>query len=328
MKKLFSLLVYVSVATGLATCGASTGGGGGDGAGASTGNPGAGAGGSGGGFSVDFPMGGRSSSGGGSGAGAGTGSGASPGNSENGGCRKVDLVFAVDNSSSMQEEKQALASEVFPKFAKALKDVGGGLDDYRVGVIDACPKPATLHTSGTSGACNFQGGQAWMQSSAATLDQEFACVGSITSMDTQCSGRNDDEQPASSASAVIEASLLGTANKDFVRKDALLVVVAITDEDEQPVPAMSTSQLFDRMKALKGGDASRIVFLGIGGTKSCQGLYGEADEATRLKELTGMFEAAQRGVFWDLCAGKLEDGLTKAMTVINQACEAFVPVVL
>ncbi|MDX2023158.1 MAG: hypothetical protein SF187_23190 [Deltaproteobacteria bacterium] len=321
MKKLFALLASVSIASGVAACGASNGGGA-DGAGA--GKAGSNGAGGTGGFQVDFSNGGRPASG----ATGGSGNVNSPGSSENGGCRKVDLVFAVDNSSSMQEEKKALASDVFPKFAKALRDVGGGLDDYRVGVIDACPKPATLHVKGTSGACNFAGGQTWMQSASANLEQEFACVGSIDSADTQCSGRNDDEQPASSASAVVEASLAGTANKDFIRKDALLVVVAITDEDEQPVPAMSTSQLFERMKALKGGDASRIVFLGIGGTKACQGLYGDAEEAKRLKELTGLFEAAQRGVFWDLCAGKLEDGLTQAMSVINKACEAFVPVVL
>src|SRR5688572_25237467 len=51
-------------------------------------------------------------------------------------CKKVDLVFAVDNSSSMSEEKDALANDVFPAFATALLTVGGGLDDYRVGVLD------------------------------------------------------------------------------------------------------------------------------------------------------------------------------------------------
>ncbi|MCG5055292.1 MAG: VWA domain-containing protein [Myxococcales bacterium] len=244
------------------------------------------------------------------------------------GCKKVDLVFTVDNSSSMTEEREALARDVFPAFAKALKNVGGGLEDYRVGVADACPSPASLHVKGTGGACNFDGGQVWMQSSSPKLDQEFACVGAIDSSDVQCSGNNDDEQPASAATAIVEASLTGKGNVGFVRKDALLVIVAITDEDEQPAPRASVEELFNRMKALKGNDVSRMVFLGIGGATDCRGVYGSADEAETLKELTGRFEAANRGVFWDLCTGRLEDGLTKAMTVINQACEQFTPVVL
>src|SRR3990172_9335767 len=58
------------------------------------------------------------------------------------GCRKVDVVIAVDNSGSMQEEKAALRDVVFPAFARALLAVGGGLEDFRVGVLDACPDPA------------------------------------------------------------------------------------------------------------------------------------------------------------------------------------------
>lgn len=262
------------------------------------------------------------------GGGGGTPGPGTGGSEFGGGCKKVDLVFTVDNSSSMTEEREALARDVFPAFAKALRNVGGGLEDYRVGVADACPKPASLHVKGTGGACNFDGGQVWMQSSSPKLEQEFACVGAIDSSDMQCSGDNDDEQPASAATAIVEASLNGQGNAGFIRNDALLVIVSITDEDEQPSPRASVDELFNRMKALKGNQVSRMVFLGIGGATGCNGVYGSADEAETLKELTAKFKAANRGVFWDLCQGRLEDGLTEAMTVINQACEQFTPVVL
>ena len=42
-----------------------------------------------------------------------------------------------------------------------------------------------------------------------------------------------------------------------------------------------------------------------------------------LHQITDMFIAADRGVWWDLCDGELGDGLTDAMTVIEQACEEF-----
>ena len=60
----------------------------------------------------------------------------------------------------------------------------------------------------------------------------------------------------------------------------MLVVVAITDEDETPTSsAESAEEVHDRLVAAKGGDKERLVFLGIGGSEDCEGVYGDADEA-------------------------------------------------
>lgn len=244
-------------------------------------------------------------------------------------CKKVDLVFAVDPSGSMTDELMAMSSDVFPAFATALRGVGGGLEDYRVGVIDACPDPADFHTrSESSGDCNFQSGERWMTSASSALNAEFSCVGDIYKT-FNCSGDNDDEQPASAAIAALTTYHgSGQPNEGFLRDDALMVVVAITDEDEQPAPTnKSAMELYNEMVAIKG-DVKRIVFLGIGGGPGgCDpGTYGQADEATKLRALTDRFIAAERGVFWDLCQGRLEDGLIDAMEVIEQACDEFPPI--
>jgi hypothetical protein len=239
-------------------------------------------------------------------------------------CRRVDLIIAVDDSSSMREEKDALANDVFPAFAGALLDIGGGLDDYRIGVLDSCPQPAGYHTRGLDGPCNFASGEVWMDSSDPDLEAEFACVGNIDSSDAQCSGDNDDEQPASAAAASMEEPVLSGVNDGFLRNDALLVVIAITDEDEQPVPSESPEQVYERLVAAKGGDVSRMVFLGIGGASDCDGLYGHAEDASTLQAVTDLFIDQGHGVFWDLCDGALEDGLGEAMAVIEHACDAWV----
>ncbi len=240
-------------------------------------------------------------------------------------CKKVDLVISVDNSSSMKEEKQAMSNTVFPAFAQALRKVGGGLESFRVGVTDACPLPANFHTRGVANVCNFQGGKTWMESSSTALEDEFRCVGDIDSRDSTCTGSNDDEQPASTAAKALEPPMSTTGpNAGFSRDDAVLVVMAITDEDEQPTPAQPPQQVFQRLIAVKGGSAKRMVFLGIGGAKSCSGVYGSAKEAVQLKALTDLFIAQGRGVFTDLCAGKLEDGLTQAVQVVQTACEQLV----
>jgi hypothetical protein len=243
-------------------------------------------------------------------------------------CRHIDVVISVDNSGSMREEKEALRDIAFPGFAAALINVAGGIDDFRVGVLDACPTPASFHTRGVGGACNFQGGKVWMESSSTALVDEFKCVGDIDSTGTMCSGSNDDEQPASAAAASIEPAFVGPGmpNAGFLRDNALLVVVAITDEDEQPVPNRTAQQVYDRLVATKG-DVKKMVFLGIGGAQSCNGAYGSADNATKLKEITNLFIGQQRGVFWDLCQGNLDQGLALALQTIDQACREL-PVLL
>jgi hypothetical protein len=254
-------------------------------------------------------------------------------------CKRVDIVFSVDNSSSMDEEKTALSTIVFPEFAKALRLVGGGADDYRIGVLDACPRHADYRTTNSAGtSCAFTGGQVWMESKGnAKLEAEFQCAGNVFSYpfqngtSTDCHGESDDEQPASTASSSLEDPWKSGDNKGFLRTDALLVVIAITDEDEQPVyqTAQSAREIYDRLVAIKGGDVKQMVFLGIGGEKSCGKTdfnYGGAQEATKLKAIAELFKAEGRGVFWDLCAGHLEDGLTEAMAVINKACDEFPPI--
>jgi hypothetical protein len=175
------------------------------------------------------------------------------------------------------------------------------------------------------GQCNFQGGQVWMESTSTALVDEFKCVGDIFSGDATCSGSNDDEQPASAAAASLEPAYQGAGmpNAGFSRDNALLVVVAITDEDEQPVPGANAQEVYDRLVATKG-DVKRMVFLGIGGASDCgNGAYGSAKNAQKLHALTDLFIAQQRGVYWDLCQGNLDQGLTQALGTIAQACNDF-----
>ena len=139
----------------------------------------------------------------------------------------------------------------------------------------------------------------------------------------QGQGNNDDEQPISSAAASLEPPWSTGVNAGFSRPDeALLVIIAITDEDEQPTPQANAQEVFDRLVATRG-DARKMVFLGIGGASNCMGAYGMAERADELIMVTDLFKGVNRGVFWDLCAGSLEMGLDEALDVISQACDEF-----
>jgi hypothetical protein len=263
--------------------------------------------------------------------GGGSGEGADEGGAM--GCTKVDVVISVDNSSSMTEEIAALQGPVFDSFPQTLLDIHNGLDDFQLGLIDACPKPAALHDSGDNGPCGYTTGANYMVSSSPALADEFACATELPFMagwsggeDTCDDGLDDDEQPAYTAASVVSPPFVGDANAGFVRPDALLMVVAITDEDEAMVDPADALEVYDMLVAAKGGDVNRVAYMGVAGGSNCDGAYGSANDATVAQAIAQLFETQGRGMFWDLCQGQLEIGFeTFIQTVVDSACMDFVP---
>ncbi len=260
--------------------------------------------------------------------------GADDGNSEDG-CKKVDVILAVDNSGSMTEEHQALQGPVFDSFPQTLLAINDGIDDFHLAVIDACPKPANFHETGASGACGFSTGSNYMISSSPDLAAEFACVSDFSA--TGYMGQadlcvdsgplnDDDEQPALTAAQSVSGAAADAANAGFLRDDALLFVVTITDEDEQLVDIGSTQEIYEQLVAAKGGDVEQIVYLGVAGGSDCEGPYGSAQDAVQAQALSNLFIAAGRGMFWDLCMGDLETAFQVAIEgSVDSACQEFVP---
>ena len=237
------------------------------------------------------------------------------------------MLLAVDNSGSMQEEIAELQGPVFDSFPDQLLAINGGLLDFQLGVIDACNDPPFLHNWGDSGDCNFANGANYMVSTNPALAAEYGCVTQLdrvgfNGVADNCSGDNDDEQPANTAA---DAALdLMNMNTGFVRDDAVLLVVAITDEDEKPLPVQSPQEVADKLIAAKT-DIENIVFLGIGGDSDCDGPYGSADEASTLRDITQIFVDADRGLWWDLCQGDLETAFSNVVDVVDVACSEFGP---
>ncbi|MCX4243866.1 hypothetical protein [Paraliomyxa miuraensis] len=252
-----------------------------------------------------------------------------------GGCKKIDVILSVDNSSSMSEEHEALRGPVFDSFPQALLAVNGGLDDFHLAVIDACPKPAYFHDTGIGGACNFSTGANSMVSSSPELAQEFACVTNFSptgymGQPDMCiddgSLDDDDEQPGLTAAAAVTGEALMGPNAGFLRDDALLFIVTITDEDEKLADVGTTQEIFDQIVEAKGGDVNKVVYLGIAGGSFCVGPYGTASDAVQAKALADLFATAGRGMFWDLCMGELETAFQTAIeSQVDSACVDFIP---
>lgn len=250
------------------------------------------------------------------------------------GCTKVDVVISVDNSSSMSEEIEALQGPVFASFPQTLLDVNNGLDDFQLGLIDACPKPAALQDMGAGGACGYSTMRNFMSSTSPDLAAEFQCATELPFMagwsggdDTCNDGDDDDEQPAYTAATVVSPPFVDDANMGFLRDDAVLMLVAITDEDEALVDAADAQEIYDKIVAAKGGNVDAIAFMGVAGGSDCDGPYGSANDATAAQQVAALFEAEGRGMFWDLCQGQLEMGFQMFIeTVVDSTCMTFEPV--
>jgi hypothetical protein len=248
-------------------------------------------------------------------------------------CRKVDVILAVDASSSMEGVIEDLQGTFNGWVGDLLTEVGDdGIEDFQLAVIDGCDESPYFHdTNDSTGACNFSTGANFMVSDSAALGAEFTCVSdtrssSYMAMPDACDGDNDDEDMAAAAAAAVTFPAESTQNTGFLRDDAVLFVVAITNEDEGGFPSGANPQMIhDALVNAKGGEVNNVVFLGVGAASVCFA-YGEFTvAAAQLEALAGLFEADSRGVFYDLCQENLVGAFDEAIQLVDSACDDFVP---
>ncbi|MEZ4427190.1 MAG: hypothetical protein R3A51_05765 [Nannocystaceae bacterium] len=260
-------------------------------------------------------------------------------------CTKVDVLLVIDASSSMTSEIATLPA-TFAEMKDVLEtEVGKGIDDFHIAVMNACPKPPYFHNYGADDTdCGFPGGQNWLASDTPGLDAKFTCVADIplqdealadnggdnggydSQVDTCLDGPDEDEQPALTAAAALQPGV--RQNGAFLRSDAVLLVIAVTDEDEALANVGSPQAIHDQLASVKS-DANNLTFLGVGGAPGgCQSVY-DGDDVKDSKHLRAVAEAfGDRGLFRDMCSGPdpLRDAFVEALTtVVHDACEQFIP---
>ena len=160
---------------------------------------------------------------------------------------KLDLVFLVDNSSSMQEEQESLRA-AFPALIKSLAARPGGLPDLRVGILSSnlgagptavtanCPvggdrgqfqvrpvcssmlKSGTFIQVAADGANNLAAG-------AAGLADAFSCLAELGT-----TGCGYEHQLASLQFGLADQGPNNAGS--FLRDDAVLGIVILSDEDD------------------------------------------------------------------------------------------------
>jgi hypothetical protein len=178
---------------------------------------------------------------------------------------KLDLLFMIDDSPSMQEEQANLARN-FPRLIDALKKLPAGFPDLHLGVLSSDMGAGAANLAGACG--NSLGDRGVLQvRSGCGLDPKngrylssqnggtqnnfdgdiaevFAC---LAGLGTNGCGFEHQLQSVRMALSGFVAD-----NAGFLRSDAHLAVVYITDEDDCSAPANST--LFESL--VSGQDTS------------------------------------------------------------------------
>ena len=286
--------------------------------------------------------------GGGNGSGSGSGSGSGNGSGEARQCDKMDIVFVVDNSGSMQEEQSNLASN-FPMFAQTIKayTVSNGQPlDFRVALtttgrdvdyqIDLGGGFGTLPQSeqGENGEFrnNCNNTKRWLEPTDASMETVLACRANVGT-----SGPSIEMPLLMSKWSLAERA--ADTNTGFIRPDALLAIVMITDEDDASttennftMDATGTSptnfnpqDMVNFLDTTKG-NRTRWAAGVIAGQGNCSSSFGNAADAVRLKQFVDLANGngSTQAVFSSICDGNLQNGLKSALDTFQAACGAII----
>jgi hypothetical protein len=267
------------------------------------------------------------------------------------GCQAIDMLFAIDSSSSMAAERGALAAVgAFTQVIMTLEGLNGGGIDYRIGVTSSSDHGFLVPAGWFEADPWFDSQSLTAMEIANAFNGAVAQLGALGDPPVGC------EHVLTSGTNLVVGDASG-----FVREDALLVLVLLTDVDDYgaydqqggntcgvgcatPPPALG--DLVDALVAVKGGTpegvaaivvagdpavADGLNFCGQPGSCGCVEIIPgfsdcEVFHATRLYQFTDMLGA--NGYSADLCAGPasvptaVETALTDS---IELACQNYEP---
>lgn len=161
--------------------------------------------------------------------------------------RQLDILFVIDDSDSMKEEQDSLAAN-FDRFISVLEQIEGGLPDVHIGVVStdmgADPRIPRCNAS-DEGAFQFAPSEDCPLGENFSLDGSF--IKDVASEDGTARVTNYEGELKDVFSCIAKLGILGCGfemplesmrqglmnpPEGFLRPDAFLAVIFITDEDD------------------------------------------------------------------------------------------------
>ncbi|MCR9163797.1 MAG: vWA domain-containing protein [Nannocystaceae bacterium] len=252
------------------------------------------------------------------------------------GCQGIDFLFVIDNSGSMSaQQTQLLAS--FPGFIDAIETSLDNVDSYHVGVITSdaysgnapgCQSIGDLVTqtagsqSSNSVCTPFSSGLRFATDED-DLQTAFPCIAQVGTTGSFI------EEPVTATVAALDPvkAQPGACNEGFIREDAILVVVIVTDDPpfdfdmDDAHPGTDTSGWYDAVVAAKGGEVESIVMIGFVPTPddlSCT--FQDSPNLVGFIEQFG-----EQGVLASVCEDDYGPVFASTIETIETTCDNFVP---
>jgi len=252
------------------------------------------------------------------------------------GCQGIDFLFVIDNSGSMTAQQAQLLNS-FPGFISAIQTSLDNVDSYHVGVVTSdnyvgnalgCRTIGDLVTEtagfGAAGeVCTPFASGLRFATEEDDLQMVFPCMAQVGTTGSPI------EQPVTATVAALDPAKAqpGGCNEGFLREDAILVVVLVTDDPpfdfdmDDAHPGTDTSGWYDAVIAAKGGDVESIVMIGFVPTPenfSCT--VGSSPNLVGFIE-----EFGEQGVLASVCDPDYGPVFSSTIETIETTCDNFVP---
>jgi hypothetical protein len=253
------------------------------------------------------------------------------------GCNKIDFLFMIDNSLSMLQEQSNLTAS-FPGFMQVVGE-SVQASDHHVMVIDtdgwdgegtqasaeACEDTigAGKRSSSDGEDCGIVGARRYIEPGQPDLEGVFSCLGDVGTF-----GDFGEQQMDAVLRAVSPAENASTGcNAGFLRDDAILVVVLVTDEDDTR-SAGGAEAWRQALVDAKSGDERAVVVLGLVGDDNVEGgLPGgpcpRLGVSSGAPELQRFVQSLPLGSLASVCADNYAPFFEQAVSSIQSACDDF-----
>jgi hypothetical protein len=169
----------------------------------------------------------------------------------------------------------------------------------------------------------------WLEPGDASLESTLACRANVGTEGSSI------EMPMLMTKWSLADRVADGTNVGFIRPDALLAVVMLTDEDDSSTTQnnftmdetgttptdFNPSDLVNFLDQTKG-NRSRWAAGVIAGDGDCSSDFGEAANGARLKQFVDLANQGgyQQATFSSICAGDLSAGLQQALDLFQTAC--------
>ena len=280
-----------------------------------------------------------------------------------GGCNAVDFLFVIDNSGSMGGAQANLVAN-FPTFIDGIQSTLTEVESYQVGVITTddhtgdgfsqpsnppeCRQLGALVTStagldSSNATCGPYAEGFNFITTADDLAESFECAASVGTQG------NFIELTMNAMEAAIseELNAPGACNERFIRPEALLVVVIITDEADGPgdpdgaPPANSSTgtpetwyqSVLDAKNGIPENAAAVVsghsVFSAASAVVLTNYAKGPCEPLSSVNDGVNMVDFAnlfgENGFVAGICEPDYGPSFNSAIELIQDACENFIP---